>query len=91
MSNISWNFQGKPKIAFRPIVKSLQVFSPKYSVDVGHTKLMTMKIYTGDHPHIAGKLYPLALKYYKWVLEEINALEKVSITEKGSPLGHVQF
>ena len=34
--------------------------------DIGHTKLITMDIDTGDHPPIALKSYTLPLKHIQW-------------------------
>ena len=50
--------------------------------DIGHAKLLTMDIDTGDHPPIVQKPYTLPLKHSQWVHEELGMLEKAGIISK---------
>jgi hypothetical protein len=50
--------------------------------DIGHTKLLTMDIDTGDSPPIAQKPYTVALKHAEWLQEELEQLEKAGIIER---------
>ena len=65
---------------FWPLCKEFSSIS-QHSADVGHTRLLTMKIDTSDDPPMVNKLYPMALKH-EWVRNEINALEKGGFTKK---------
>ncbi len=44
--------------------------------DIGHTKLITMDIDTGNSPLIAQKPYTMALKHSEWLQGELEQLEK---------------
>jgi transposase InsO family protein len=57
------------------------IFS-QHAGDIGHTKLVTMEIDTGDHMPIAQKPYNLALKHYEWVQGELDTLEKAGIIQR---------
>ena len=50
--------------------------------DIGHTKLVTMDIDTGDSPPVCQKLYTLPLKHYAWVQQEIETLEQAGVIKK---------
>ena len=58
----------------------------KSNKDIGKTNLITMDIYTEDHPPICQKPYTLALKHYEWVQKEVEQLERAGIiTRSVSP------
>ena len=47
-----------------------------------------MDVDTGYNPPVSSRPYTLPLKYYEWVKEEIESLERVGIIAKSmSPLG----
>ena len=50
--------------------------------DIGHTQLVTMDVDMGDSPPICQKLYPLPLKCYNWVQQEIETLEHAGVIRK---------
>ena len=58
-----------------------KVFS-KGNEDIGRTQLVTMDIDTGDSPPVSSRPYTLALKYHRWVQEEIETLERAGIITK---------
>ena len=47
--------------------------------NIGHTKLLTMDIDTGDHCPVAQKPYTLPLKHFQWVHEELEMLKQARI------------
>ena len=49
---------------------------------IGHTQLITMDIDTGDSPPVCQKPYPLPLKHYSWVQQEIESLEHAGVIKK---------
>ena len=67
---------------FWALCKEFASIYSQHSAVVDHTKLLTFKINTNNHPLMASKPYELALNINEWVCEEINALEKVGMTEK---------
>ena len=58
-----------------------KVFS-KGNEDIGRTQLVTMDIDTGDSPLVSSRPYTLALKHHRWVQEQIETLERMSIITK---------
>ena len=58
-----------------------KVFS-KGNEDIGRTQLGTMDIDTGDSPPLSSRPYTLALKYHRWVQEEIETLERAGVITK---------
>ena len=57
------------------------IFS-QYTGDIGHTRLLTMDIDTGQSPPLAEKPRVLPLKHFSWVKEELEMLEKSGIIRK---------
>ena len=57
------------------------VFS-KDASDIGHTKLITMEIPTGDSPPLAQKPYHLPLKHLEWVANELEELERAGVIQR---------
>ena len=53
--------------------------SSLYQGDIGHTKLLTVDIDTGDHPSLAQKSYILPLKHTQLVWKEKEMLGKTGI------------
>ena len=58
-----------------------KVFS-RGNEDIGRTQLITMDIDTGDSLPVSSCPYPLALKHYQWVQEEIETLECAGVITK---------
>ena len=53
----------------------LGTFKDQFAKDettIGTTPLTQMSINTGDSDPVSQKLYPVAMKYYNWVKEEID-------------------
>ena len=72
----------EPKERFeKPKEKYPKIFSLS-SQDIGHTKLVTMYVDTGDNCPICQKPYTLPLKHYSWVQQEIETLECVGVIRK---------
>jgi hypothetical protein len=50
--------------------------------DIGHAKLITMDIDTGDSPPIAQQPYKVPLKHLEWLQQELNQLERAGVIEE---------
>ena len=56
---------------------------------MGHTKLCTTDIESGDHPHITQKPYTLLLRHNQSVWDDLELLVILELFQKVSPLGQV--
>ena len=52
---------------------------PKIEMTIGTTPLTQMSIDTGDSDPVSQKPYPVAMKHYNWVKEEINKLLEAGV------------
>ena len=60
----------------------LKTFKDQFAKDkttIGTTPLTQMSINTGDSDPISQKPYPVAMKHYQWVKEEINKLLEAGV------------
>ena len=67
---------------FEKMCEEYQDIFSTCQTDIGHTKLITMDIDTGDSPPIAQKPYTVALKHAEWLQTELDQLEKAGIIQK---------
>ena len=60
----------------------LKTFKDQFAKDemtIGTTPLTQMSINTGESDPVSPKSYPIAMKYYNWVKEEINKLLEAGV------------
>ena len=60
----------------------LGIFKDQFTKDemtIGTTPLTQMAIDTGDSDPVSQKPYPIAMKHYNWVKEEINKLLEAGV------------
>ena len=70
------------KVSFEVLCEQQHEAFSKNNKDIGHTQLIDMEIDTGDSLPVAQSPYTLPLKYYDWVLQEIETLEKSGVIER---------
>ena len=76
-----------PKYQLEPTIQQqldfvLRTFKDQFAKDettIGTTPLTQMSIDTGDSDPISQKPYPVAMKHYQWVKEEINKLLEAGV------------
>ena len=76
-----------PKYQLEPTIQQqldflLKTFKDQFTKDettIGTTPLTQMSINTGDSDPISQKPYPMAMKHYQWVKEEINKLLEAGV------------
>ena len=76
-----------PKCQLEPTIQQqldflLRTFKDQFAKDettIGTTPLTQMSIDTGDSDPISQKPYPVAMKHYQWVKEEINKLLEAGV------------
>ena len=76
------NVPSEAKNGLNKICHEFQDIVSTHAGDIGHTKLITMEIDTGNNPPIAQKPYTLALKHHEWVKQELETLEKAGIIQR---------
>ena len=59
---------------FNALLKEYELQFAKDKTSIGTTPLTTMMINTGNSDPVSQKPYPIAMKHYQWVKEEIEKL-----------------
>ena len=70
------------RVCFEELCEQQHDAFSKNNKDIGHTQLIEMEINTGDSLPVAQSPYTLPLKYYNWVHQEIETLEKSGVIER---------
>ena len=70
------------RVSFEELCEQQHEAFSKNNKDIGHTQLIEMEIDTGDSLPVAQSPYTLPLKYYDWVRQEIETLEKSGVIER---------
>ena len=73
------NISDSTKQKFEELADRFKTIFSKDNCDIGRSDLITMDIDTGDSPPVAQRPYPLALKHYDWVKQEIENLERAGV------------
>ena len=70
------------RVSFKTLCEQQHEAFSKNNKDIGRTQLIEMEIDTGDSLPVAQSPYPLLLKHYDWVCQEIETLEKSGVIER---------
>ena len=70
------------RVSFEALCEQQHEAFSKNNKDIGRTQLIELEIDTGDSLPVAQSPYTLPLKYYNWVCQEIETLEKSGVIER---------